>query len=85
MKTVKKILNHIFIEGMSGMASGLFATLIIGTILTQIGSLIGSNTVGNAVFIIGKAAMALTGAGIGVGTAHRLGQKPYVVLSAVRF
>lgn len=82
MKTVKKILNHIFIEGMSGMASGLFATLIIGTILTQIGSLIGSNTVGNAVFIIGKAAMALTGAGIGVGTAHRLGQKPYVVLSA---
>lgn len=82
MKTVKKVLNHIFIEGMSGMATGLFATLIIGTILTQIGGLIGENTVGNMIYIMGKAAMAMTGAGIGVGVAHRLKMPPYVVLSA---
>lgn len=82
MKTVKKVLNHIFIEGMSGMATGLFATLIIGTILTQIGGLIGDNTVGNMIYIMGKAAMAMTGAGIGVGVAHRLKMPPYVVLSA---
>lgn len=33
MKNIKKILNHIFVDGLSGMALGLFATLIIGTIL----------------------------------------------------
>ena len=38
---MKKILNHIFIDGLSGMAQGLFATLIIGTIIQQIGTLIG--------------------------------------------
>ena len=41
MKTVKKILNNIFIDGLSGMALGLFSTLIIGTILKQIGDLLG--------------------------------------------
>ena len=40
MKQWKKYLNEIFIDGLSGMASGLFATLIIGTIIQQIGSLI---------------------------------------------
>ncbi len=33
MKQWKKYLNEIFIDGLSGMASGLFSTLIIGTIL----------------------------------------------------
>lgn len=33
MKQWKKYLNEIFIDGLSGMASGLFATLIIGTII----------------------------------------------------
>ena len=42
MKKLTNILNHIFIDGLSGMAQGLFATLIIGTIIEQIGSLIGS-------------------------------------------
>ena len=30
---MEKYLNVIFIDGLSGMASGLFATLIIGTII----------------------------------------------------
>ena len=33
---MKKILNHIFIDGLSGMA--LVSTLIIGTIIGQIGT-----------------------------------------------
>ena len=37
MKKIKQYLNHIFIDGLSGMALGLFSTLIIGTILQQIG------------------------------------------------
>ena len=37
MKTLKKVCTHIFIDGLGGMTHGLFATLIIGTILQQIG------------------------------------------------
>ena len=43
MKCIKKLLNRIFIDGLTGMAQGLFATLIVGTILQQIGTLIGGN------------------------------------------
>ena len=55
MKKLKQIFNHIFIEGLSGMAFGLFATLIIGTIIQQIGSLIGG-TFGDLLFLVGKMA-----------------------------
>lgn len=81
MKKLKKILNHIFIEGLTGMAQGLFATLIVGTIIQQIGTLIGG-TVGDTIFVLGKVAAALTGAGIGVGVAYRFKESPLVVLSA---
>ena len=43
MEKLKKILDRIFIEGLSAMAQGLFATLIIGTIIQQIGTLIGGS------------------------------------------
>lgn len=81
MERIKKILNHIFIDGLSGMALGLFSTLIVGTIVQQIGTLIGG-TVGDLLFLIGKMAAALTGAGIGVGVAHKFKESPLVVLSA---
>ena len=81
MNTLKKWANKIFIEGLTGMAQGLFATLIIGTIIQQIGSLIGGN-IGDLIFVIGKVAAALTGAGIGVGVAYRFKESPLVVLSA---
>ena len=41
-----KILKRIFIDGLSGMAIGLFATLIIGTILEQTGTIKGGD-IGN--------------------------------------
>ena len=78
---MKKWLNRVFIEGLSGMASGLFATLIVGTIIQQIGNLIGGS-VGNAIFLVGKVAAAVTGAGIGCGVAVRFKESPLVVLSA---
>lgn len=81
MNSLKKLWNRIFIEGLSGMAQGLFATLIIGTIIQQIGTLVGGN-IGNLIFIVGKVAAALTGAGIGVGVAYRFKESPLVVLSA---
>ena len=43
MKAIQKFLSHVFIDGLSGMALGLFSTLIIGTILKQVGDLIGGN------------------------------------------
>ena len=35
MGKCRKIFDRIFIDGLSGMAQGLFATLIIGTITRQ--------------------------------------------------
>lgn len=81
MQQLKKYLNRIFIEGLSGMASGLFATLIVGTIIQQIGNLIGGD-IGNTIFLIGKVAASLTGAGIGCGVAYRFKESPLVLLSA---
>ncbi len=81
MKWIKKWANRIFIEGLTGMAHGLFATLIIGTIIQQIGTLIGGE-LGDLIFVLGKVAAALTGAGIGVGVAYRFKESPMVVLSA---
>ena len=81
MEKVKKILRLIFIDGLSGMATGLFATLIVGTILVQIGSLI-PGAAGTYLVQIGKVASALTGAGIGCGAAYKLKQSPLVILSA---
>ena len=74
-------MHHIFIDGMGGMTLGLFATLIIGTIIQQIGNLIGGD-IGGLIFTIGKGAAALTGAGIGVGVAYKYKEPPFVVLSA---
>ncbi len=81
MEKVKKLLNEIFIDGLSGMATGLFATLIVGTIIQQIGNLI-PGAVGSYLFLIGKMAAAVTGASIGAGVAIRLKQSPLVIISA---
>lgn len=81
MNTLKKYLNRIFIDGLSGMATGLFSTLIVGTIIQQIGTLIGGN-IGNFIYLIGKMASAVTSAGIGVGVAHKFKESPLVILSA---
>ena len=81
MEKIKKVLNEIFIEGLSGMATGLFATLIIGTIISQIGSLI-PGAIGTYIFMMGKLAASITGAGIGVGVALRLKSSPLTTASA---
>lgn len=78
---MKKILNRIFIEGLSGMAQGLFATLIIGTILCQIAQLVGG-VPGNYINMVGTMAKAITGAGIGVGVAAKFQETPLVTVSA---
>ncbi len=78
---MKKIFNRIFIDGLGGMALGLFATLIVGTIICQIGSFI-PGTVGTYLYAIGSFAKTITGAGIGVGVASKLKASPLTVVSA---
>ena len=79
---VKKYLNRLFIDGLSGMAYGLFSTLIIGTIICQIAGLIGSNAVGVYLLAIGNVAKTFTGAGIGVGVACKLKSSPLTTVAA---
>ena len=81
MNSIKKALDKIFIDGLSAMAQGLFATLIIGTIIQQIGNLI-PGQVGTLVFLAGKVAASLTGAGIGAALAFRFKESALVVVSA---
>lgn len=78
---MKRYLDKIFVDGLSGMAQGLFATLIIGTIIQQIGSLIGGSF-GELIYLVGKVAAAMTGAGIGVGVARKFNAEQLVVVSA---
>ena len=78
---MKKFLDRIFIDGLTGMAQGLFATLIIGTIIQQIGTYCGGN-IGDLIFTLGKVAAGLTGAGIGAGVARKLDAGHLVIVSA---
>ena len=78
---VGMIFEHIFIDGLSGMALGLFSTLIIGTITEQIGTLLGGS-VGSTIIIISKLAKALMGIGIGIGVACKFGCTPLLTVSA---
>ena len=77
---MKKLLDRIFIDGLGGMAQGLFATLIIGTIIQQIGLFMGGGT-GDLIYELGKIAAGLTGAGIGVGVARKLEAGHLVIVS----
>lgn len=74
---LKGILDKYIIDGLSGMALGLFSTLIVGLIIKQIG------TLANLEFLVwmGSMASVLTGAGIGIGVAHKFGV-PALVLYA---
>ena len=78
---MKKFFNYIFIDGLNGMASGLFATLILGTIMEQLGGFM-PGTIGDMLLVFGKIAKAMTGAGIGVGTAVKLKGSPLVTVCA---
>ncbi len=79
---IKKYLNRLFIDGLSGMAYGLFSTLIIGTIICQIANLIGNNVIADYLNACGSVAKTLTGAGIGVGVAAKLKSSPLTTVCA---
>lgn len=86
---VKKLSKRWFIDAFSGMAQGLFVTLIAGTILKQIGVLIlkagtpAAAVVGNALTAIGSLAQVLMGAGIGAGIAKSFKASNLVIFSTI--
>jgi len=83
---LKSLPKRYFITAFSGMAQGLFVTLIAGTILAQIAGWINKigdgNYVGNTLLYIANIAKSLMGAGIGVGIAHALGKNKLLVFSS---
>ena len=79
---VKALPKRYFITAFSGMAQGLFVTLIAGTILAQIAGWIGDNYIGKTLLYIANIAKSLMGAGIGVGIAYALGKNKLLVFSA---
>ncbi len=79
---MKRYFNRLFVDGLSGMAYGLFSTLIIGTIICQVASLVGNNAVADYLNAMGSVAKTLTGAGIGVGVACKLKSSPLTTVAA---
>ena len=79
---LKTLPKRYFITAFSGMAQGLFVTLIAGTILAMVAGWIGDNYVGNTLLYIANIAKILMGAGIGVGIAHALGKNKLVIFSS---
>lgn len=89
IKTVKKLSKRWFIDAFTGMALGLFATLIAGTILGQIGELItkinnpAALRIGAFVVNVGAIAKTLMGAGIGAGIAYMLKADKLTIFSCM--
>lgn len=79
--TWKKILKRYFIDGMNGMAQGLFSTLIVGLIMKQIGGMIGGN-VGGLMISIGGIASVCMGSVIGIGAAYSMQAPKLIVFSS---
>ena len=83
---LKKYLNRYFIDAMGAMAQGLFASLLIGTIIGTVAGYVGKVEallwLADAMNMIANAAKAATGMAIGVAIAHRLGAHPLVIFSS---
>lgn len=82
LNAVKKLSKRWFIDAFSGMAQGLFVTLIAGTILAMVAGWLGKSPFATMVATVANFAKSLMGAGIGVGIAHALKTNKLVMFSA---
>ncbi|MGI6213327.1 MAG: PTS transporter subunit IIC [Christensenellales bacterium] len=81
--TVKRLAKRWFIDAFSGMAMGLFATLIAGTIFEQIGKVIPHPVISKFLINIAAIAKVLMGAGIGAGIAYALKADKLTIFSCM--
>lgn len=79
---IKAMPKRYFITAFSGMAQGLFVTLIAGTILAMIAGWFPGNYFGRTLTGISNIAKSMMGAGIGVGIAHALKKPKLLIFSA---
>ena len=79
---IKNLCNRWFITAFSGMALGLFCTLIAGTILALFATWLGDNKISYFISTFATIAKILMGPGIGIGIAYKLNAKPLVVFTA---
>ncbi|MDE7425518.1 MAG: PTS sugar transporter subunit IIC [Lachnospiraceae bacterium] len=79
---MKKLLTHIFIDGVNGMAIGFFCTFAFGTILQQLGCLLPKD-LGDIFTTLGAIAIVLTGAGMAGGMVAKFQSPITVALSAI--
>lgn len=92
---MNKFVKRYLVDSLSGMALGLFSTLIIGLIFKQIGGFFPVATTESSSFIlllssvgtflvkIGQIITVLTGAGIAVGVAYALGAPKLVCFASI--
>ena len=85
MKTVKKYLNRYFVDAMGAMALGLFASLLISTIISTLAGYVDKvewlGFLSSSMSTVATFAKAATGMAIGVAIAHKLGAHPLVIFS----
>lgn len=85
MKTLKKYLNRYFIDAMGAMALGLFASLLISTIISTLAKYVGMvddlGFLADSMKTVAGFAKAATGMAIGVAIAYKLGAHPLVIFS----
>ena len=75
--TVKSYLNLYFVDAMSAMAQGLFASLLIGTIISTLGTQLGVPLLTD----IGNFAKAMSGPAMAVAIGYALKAPPLVLFS----
>ena len=82
MKTVKKLFKRWFVDAMSYMALGLFSSLIVGLIISQIAKLPHLQAL-SAFSEVLAASSPVVGGAIGAAIAYGLKSKPLVVFSCI--
>lgn len=83
-ETFKRYLSRYFLDAMSGMAQGLFASLLIGTIIGTVGGYIPWKPLSDLLAMIASVAKNdyVVGAAIGIGMARAMGASPLVMYSS---
>ncbi len=78
---IKRLLKRWFIDGLGAMALGLFSSLIIGLIISQLATIPGLSILGEFTSVL-AASSPVVGAAIGVAIAYGLKAKPLVMFAS---
>ncbi len=82
MSLIKKYLKRYFVDAMSYMALGLFSSLIVGLIISQIAKMPGLSILASFSGVL-SASSPVVGGAIGAAIAYGLKSKPLVIFSCI--